>query len=53
VRSAGSPERLTSRTLPTTTPFSETTLPGTSPAAVSKCVEYGNFLRNRFARCRS
>src|SRR5215472_3916339 len=37
-------------TLPTTTPLSETLLPGIRPAADSKCVSKGNLLRKRFAR---
>src|SRR5215472_300601 len=37
-------------TLPTTTPLSETLLPGIRPAADSKCVSNGNLLRKRFAR---
>jgi hypothetical protein len=51
VRSAGSGERMTSRTLPTVTPFNRTGLPATRPDAESKRVSYGNFLRNRLARC--
>ena len=38
VRSAGSPESRTSMTLPTTTPFKDTLLPGISPEADSKWV---------------
>src|SRR5262249_43226394 len=50
VRSAGSGVRMTSRTLPTVTPFNLTGFPGTTPSAESNRVSKGSFFRKRLAR---